>query len=151
MLTILLGFLFLRNYLELPWERIISKVKQVNIQRQTPRFNFGKRRFLVQAMLNTTQPYQEDVVGAAADLLGYKIGKCNNQVFLKIDYSGNIGYKRLHQEEQNKFNKNVTSGEDWTWDHKTPLVAHLVLHYHAFHTELTWLGLTVRRTKTVMI
>ena len=63
-------------------------------------------------MLNTTQPYQEDVVGAATDLVGYKIGKCNNPVFLQIDDSGNIDHKCLRREEQNELNKNVTSGGD---------------------------------------
>ena len=62
----------------------------------------GKQNQLVQTMLNTTQPYQKELVFAATDLLGYKIVKCNNPVFLQIDDSGNIGYKRLRREEQNK-------------------------------------------------
>ena len=34
------------------------------------------------------------------------------------------------------FSKHGTSSEDWSWDPKT--LAHLVLHTHAFLTELTW-------------
>ena len=62
----------------------------------------------------------------------------NKRVFSKKDDSGNVGNKGLRREEQNNQPKKVISSGDWTWDPKTPLVAHLVLHSCAFLTELTW-------------
>ena len=60
-------------------------------------------------------------------------------VFPKIDDSGTVGNKSLRREQQNNFsNIKVTSCGDWTQDPSSPLVAHLVLHFHAFLPELTW-------------
>ena len=47
-----------------------------------------------------------------------------NRVFPKIDTSGHIGNKGLCREEQNKFSTKCYG--DWTWDPRTPLVAHFV-------------------------
>ena len=55
-----------------------------------------------------------------------------NGVFPKIDDN-----KGLSRELQHKFSTKVTSSGYRTWDPRTPLVGHLVLHSHALLTELT--------------
>ena len=52
--------------------------------------------------------------------------------------------KDLRREEQNKFSKKVTSSGDWTWDPKTPLVACLELHVHAFLIRQAFIGNVTR-------
>ena len=65
-------------------------------------------------------------------------------VLPKIDDSANVGNKSLRREEQNKFRKKVTFSVNWTWDPRIPLVTHLVLHSHAFLTELAGLTSNVK-------
>ena len=66
---------------------------------------------------------------------GYLQWGLNNKVFLKWNKVGNFGHKGYCRKEQINLTKKVTSSRGWTWTLRTPLVAHLVLHSHAFPTD----------------